>query len=121
MMFISKAVVDGKDQTKTYKDNDAYLTIYVKDELLCFATMSKKSESYGILKPLSGSVADKEYSFTWYYVNSYNDKQGASTLSLSIREESEMTLYELKIVTEELSVLLFRGAMVGNLDLATYF
>lgn len=58
--------------------------------------------------------------FRWRYINSYDTKKGTATIELIKIYKPQGVTFKIKIVPENLDVLVYKGFMEGTLDLNKY-
>ena len=68
---------------------------------------------------------DKNYEadiffFQWRYINTYDTKKGTAKVELLKIYKPQGIYFELKIIPENLDILIYKGFMEGSLDLTVY-
>jgi hypothetical protein len=130
---ISDASENGADITPTILDQRAKLVIYKdvqNNNALCLSNFWQKNntQSYG---PIYGMETkhipedDKNYEadiffFQWRYINTYDTKKGTAKVELLKIYKPQGIYFELKIIPENLDILIYKGFMEGSLDLTVY-
>jgi hypothetical protein len=129
--IITDASKNGNDITETIFEQNGYLVFYTDAEKNLFmANVWKKNDtqSFGRLyntehKKLKETYESFEadiFYFRWRYINSYDTKKGTATVELIKIYKPQGVTFKIKIVPENLDVLVYKGFMEGTLDLNKY-
>ena len=129
--IITDASDNGNDITETILEQNAYLVFYTDAEKNLFmANVWEKNDtqSFGRLyntehKKLKETYESFEadiFYFRWRYINSYDTKKGTATVELIKIYKPQGVTFKIKIVPENLDVLVYKGFMEGTLDLNKY-
>jgi len=123
---ITKAIIDGYDQSARYKVDGAYLVFYKSDSNeFCMANVFPKSDSqsYGVItdwkeynyKETSTEYATDVFKFNWHFENSYDDKKGVAACRLIKIYKPSGVVYEYEYVLSNGSTAQFSGYMQGSI------
>ena len=129
--IITDASDNGNDITETILEQNGYLVFYTDAEKNLFmANVWEKNDtqSFGRLyntehKKLKETYESFEadiFYFSWRYINSYDTKKGTATIELIKIYKPQGVTFKIKIVPENLDVLVYKGFMEGTLDLNKY-
>ena len=129
--IITDASDNGNDITETILEQNAYLVFYTDvEEKLFMANVWEKNntQSFGRLyntehKKLKETYESFEadiFYFRWRYINSYDTKKGTATVELIKIYKPQGVTFKIKIIPENLDVLVYKGYMEGTLDLNKY-
>ncbi len=129
--IITDASKNGNDITETILEQNAYLVFYTDAEKNLFmANIWEKNDtqSFGRLyntehKKLKETYESFEadiFYFRWRYINSYDTKKGTATVELIKIYKPQGVTFKIKIVPENLDILVYKGFMEGTLDLNKY-
>ena len=129
--IITDASDNGNDITETILEQNGYLVFYTDAEKNLFmANVWEKNDtqSFGRLyntehKKLKETYENYEadiFYFRWRYINSYDTKKGTATVELIKIYKPQGVTFKIKIVPENLDVLVYKGFMEGTLDLNKY-
>lgn len=129
--IITDASDNGNDITETILEQNAYLVFYTDAEKNLFmANVWEKNntQSFGRLyntehKKLKETYENFEadiFYFRWRYINSYDTKKGTATVELIKIYKPQGVTFKIKIVPENLDILVYKGYMEGTLDLNKY-
>lgn len=129
--IITDASDNGNDITETILEQNGYLVFYTDSEKNLFmANVWEKNDtqSFGRLyntehKKLKETYENYEadiFYFRWRYINSYDTKKGTATVELIKIYKPQGVTFKIKIVPENLDVLVYKGFMEGTLDLNKY-
>jgi hypothetical protein len=129
--IITDASDNGNDITETILEQNGYLVFYTDAEKNLFmANVWEKNDtqSFGRLyntehKKLKETYENFEadiFYFRWRYINSYDTKKGTATVELIKIYKPQGVTFKIKIVPENLDVLVYKGYMEGTLDLNKY-
>jgi hypothetical protein len=130
--FVKDVRYDGIDQTSNAFEQNNKLIFYKSSDgkKVMFSNYWEKidSQSYGPIsnitsknfKPTNKSYEIDEYNFLWSYVNSYDDKIGTCEATLRLEYKPNGILFDLKMYSESLEELYFRGEFKGSMEFITY-
>lgn len=129
--IITDASKNGNDITETILEQNGYLVFYTDAEKNLFmANVWEKNDtqSFGRLyntehKKLKETYESFEadiFYFRWRYINSYDTKKGTATVELIKIYKPQGVAFKIKIVPENLDILVYKGFMQGTLDLNKY-
>jgi len=100
----------------THKDDN---TIYLANVI-----PGQKSQSYGAIYDLkiteepqtSNSYETETFDFKWSYANSYDNKEGTSSVQLVKIKKAAGIAFTCTLITEDLDVIVYKGYMEGSLN-----
>ena len=129
--IITDASDNGNDITETILEQNGYLVFYTDAEKNLFmANVWEKNDtqSFGRLyntehKKLKETYESFEADIFYFrrrYINSYDTKKGTATIELIKIYKPQGVTFKIKIVPENLDVLVYKGFMEGTLDLNKY-
>ncbi|MHA8060987.1 hypothetical protein PQG22_06900 [Aquirufa beregesia] len=130
--IITDVTENGVNTTKVYLDNKAYTVFYTVngDNRLNMANVWDKSDTqsfgpvYSFTSEKSQGTENKYevdiFNFIWEYHNSYNKKSGTSKVQVIKTYKPQGITFSLKLVTESLDVIIFKGYMEGSLDFSDF-
>lgn len=129
--IISDASLNGYDTTETYLEAGGYLVFYTLSDgnLYMANVMSKKgTQSFGRLydaehnkiKETEENYEADIFYYKWRYINSYDSKKGTATVELVKIYKPQGVTFTIKIIPENLDVLIYKGFMEGTLNLNKY-
>jgi hypothetical protein len=129
--IITDASDNGNDITETILEQNGYLVFYTDAEKNLFMAnvwQKNDTQSFGRLyntehKKLKETYENFEadiFYFRWRYINSYDTKKGTATVELIKIYKPQGVTFKIKIVPENLDVLVYKGYMEGTLDLNKY-
>lgn len=129
---ITDATQNGHDITQIYLENRAYLIFYTSgdDKSLCMANFWTKSDSqsYGGVYSMESKTieeTDKQYKadifrFNWRYINTYDEKRGTAQVEVTKIYKPQGIAFIIKIIPENLDILIYKGYMEGSVDFNSY-
>lgn len=129
---ITDATQNGQDMTQDYLENGAYLVFYTSgdDNTLYMANFWPKtdSQSYGevySLETKSYEETSEQYEvdiirFNWRYINTYDKKRGTAKVEVTKIYKPQGIAFIIKIIPENLDILIFKGYMDGSVDFSSY-
>ncbi|EIJ38793.1 hypothetical protein JoomaDRAFT_1786 [Galbibacter orientalis DSM 19592] len=129
---IMDATMDGKDITSQLLSKNAFLAFYQYkgDKEIYFANVWPKADSYsnGIIYNLTldtpfydrDGYNNQRLTFYWKYWNSYNADQGNASVEMKIIKKPQGNHFIIKIIPEDLEILIYKGFVEGSLDLDVY-
>lgn len=129
--IISDASLNGYDTTETYLKAGGYLVLYTLSDgnLYMANVMSKKeTQSFGRLYSLEHEkIKETEenyeadvFNYKWRYINSYDTNKGTASVQLIKIYKPQGVTFKIKIIPENLNVLIYKGYMEGTLNLNKY-
>lgn len=126
--IISDASKNGYDITKYVLENEVYTVFYTSgnDGHTYMANVWPKSDSqsFGRLisvehesfEETSENYAFDIFDFTWSYINSYDKKRGTAKVQVVKIYKPLGVAFTLKIVSENLDIIIYKGFMEGSID-----
>jgi len=129
---ITDASINGVDQTALYLEAGAYLVFYTSgdDNTLNMANVWPKSDSqsYGSTFSMESKSYDEtsdQYEvdiirFNWRYVNTYDTKRGTAKVEVTKIYKPQGIAFIIKIIPENLDILIYKGYMDGSVDFSSY-
>ena len=129
---ITDASSNGVDQTPQYLEAGAYLVFYTTgdDKSLYMANFWPKSDSqsYGAVYSMESKnyeETDKQYEadifrFNWRYINTYDQKRGTAKVEVTKIYKPQGIAFIIKIIPENLDILIYKGYMEGTVDFNSY-
>ena len=130
--IITHAEVNGVDVTQELLDAEAYTAFYIyeNEEGLYMANVwpKKNSQSHGLATSLSLEYQKETYeeyeadyyTFDWNYTNDYDDKSGIAKVSVIEYFKPEGVHYILKMVTDGVDTILYKGHMEGSVNFSGF-
>lgn len=126
--IISDATRNGIDMTETILNQRGYIVFYTNDSNNLFmanAREKKDTQSFGRLYNTEHNELKETYEsfeadifhFNWRYINSYDTDRGTAKVELMKIYKPQGVIFKIKIITENLDVLVYKGYMEGTLDL----
>ena len=130
--IITDALFNGIDNTPTILDQGAYTVFYTTqdDGLIYMANYWPKdsTQSYGPMysaetvqynETFETYKADIFY-YNWRYNNDYDGKSGPAKVQLTKIYKPQGVAFILKIVPENLDIIIYKGFMEGTIDFSQY-
>lgn len=126
------ASTNGVDVTPTYLSENAYIVFYKSnnDGLIYMANVWSKtnSQSYGPMYSLESEKKRETYDtyeadiyfFNWRYINTYDNKKGTAKVQLIKIYKPQGITFTIKIIPENLDILVYKGYMEGSIDFSDY-
>lgn len=129
---ITDAKLNGNDVTPIYLNWEAYTVFYTSgdDGLIYMANVAPKNntQSFG---PMYGITSEKVketfenyeadfFYFNWKYTNDYDDKTGTAKVQVIKVYKPQGVAFTVKIITENLDIIVFKGYMEGSIDFSVY-
>ena len=130
--IITDAKVNGLDVTQEILEAEAFTVFYMyeNEEGLHMANVwpKKNSQSYGLASSFSIEYQKETYesyeadyfSFDWNFTNNYDQKSGTAKVSVIEINKPQEIHYILKMVTEELETIIYKGYMEGSLNFSEF-
>lgn len=129
--IITDASLNGYDTTETYLDAEGFIVFYTKpDGHLYMANVmsTKNSQSFGRLyssehKKMqeTNTVYEADiFYYKWRYINSYDTNKGTATVEFIKIYKPQGVTFTIKIIPENLDILIYKGYMEGSLNLEKY-
>ncbi len=130
--IIADATFNGEDVSQSVVQNKAYTVFYKikdSDEIYMANYFSEaKSQSFGVLYDSNLEEFEEtqdEYRYdvltsSWRYVNDYDDKKGTAKIELTRIFKPQGVTFELKIISENLDFIVYKGYMEGTLDFSVF-
>lgn len=129
--IITDATFNGEDYTPIILEQGAYTVFYnFKDDSLIYMSNywpKDDTQSFGPMYSTQMSLEERYesyqadiYSFNWGYVNSYDEKKGTAKVQLTKIYKPTGVAFILKIVPENLDVIIFKGYLEGTIDFSKY-
>ena len=130
--IITDASRNGADITPHLLDAEAYSVFYSyeNDDGLYMANVwpKKNSQSYG---PMYSFTIEEEkhtyedyqadyFFFNWRYINDYDKKKGTAKVSVIKIYKPQGVVYIMKMVTETLDIIVYKGYLEGSLNFSTF-
>jgi hypothetical protein len=105
-----------------YKSEDGkevlFSNYWEKDDTQSYGPISKIS--YKNYEPTEEFYEIDEYKFLWSYVNTYDDKVGTCDATLTLEYKPNGIFFTLKMYSESLEELYYRGEFKGSMDFIKY-
>lgn len=130
--IITDAKKNGIDETPYLLKAGAVTVFYTADNdgLLYMANVFTKdnTQSFGpIYSSQSTKNAESNSSFktdvatfNWHYINDYNDKSGTAKVKFTKIYKPQGIAFELRIIPENLDLIVYKGYMEGTIDFSDY-
>lgn len=130
--IITDASTNGVDETPILLDQGAYTVFYTSrnDGLLYMANYWPKagSQSYGPMYSSQTASYNETYEsykadifhYRWRYINSYDSKKGTASVQFTKIYKPQGIAFVLKIIPENLDIIIYKGYMEGTLDFSQY-
>lgn len=130
--IITDASVNGVDNTPILLDQGAYTVFYTSknDGLIYMANYWEKdnTQSYGPMYSAANDSYNETvetykadiFNFNWRYINDYDDKKGTAKVQLTKIYKPQGITFILKIIPENLDVIIYKGYMDGTVDFSKY-
>jgi hypothetical protein len=130
--YVKDVRFDGVDYSKDallennklffYRSTDGkevlFSNYWEKDDTQSYGPIS--NITYKHYKPTDEFYEIDEYKFLWSYVNSYDDKEGTCEATLKLEHKPQGIFFDLKMYSESLEELYFRGEFKGSMDFVKY-
>lgn len=130
--IILDATENDMDITPQLLSNEAFLSLYTitgKEEVY-FANVwpVAESQSSGVVynaefkevAETEKAYATDEFSFSWSYQNSYDEKSGTAQVRILKIYKPQGVYFEAVVVPEDLDLLVYKGYVEGTLNLTAY-
>lgn len=130
--IITDATINGIDNTPTILNQGAYSIFYnfENDGLIYMANYWPKddTQSYGPMYSSETKSLNETYEtykadifyYNWRYTNDYDGKSGTSKVQLTKIYKPQGIAFILKIITENLDIIIYKGYMEGSIDFSQY-
>jgi len=130
--IITDASTNGVDTTPTLLEAEAFTVFYRVEEsdLLYMANVWPKNntQSYGPMYSIEQTTKEETYEeykadyfyFNWRYVNDYDEKKGTAKVQLIKIYKPQGITFILKIIPENLDVIMYKGYMEGTIDFSAF-
>jgi hypothetical protein len=130
--IITDATKNGVDNTPTILDQGAYTVFYTfeNDGLIYMANYWPKnnSQSFGPMYSAENVSYDETYEsyksdifyYNWKYTNDYDGKSGTAKVELTKIYKPQGIAFVLKIIPENLDVIIYKGFMEGSIDFSKF-
>ena len=130
--IITDASINGVDNTPTILDQGAYTVFYTSDNdgHIYMANYWPKNgtQSYGPMYSSSKTTHEETYEtyqadifyFNWRYINDYDTKKGTAKVQLIKIFKPQGVAFTLKIILENLDIIVYKGYMEGTIDFSNY-
>lgn len=129
---ITDATQNGQDLTPAYLEDGAYIVFYTSgdDKSLYMANFwpKSKTQSYGAVYSMESKnfeETEKQYKadifiFNWRYINTYDQKKGTAKVEVTKIYKPQGVAFIIKIIPENLDILIYKGYMEGSVDFKSY-
>lgn len=130
---ITDATINGVDVSSQYINDGAYLVLYSignNENQIYLANYWDKSnsQSYGDIfgTVVSKSVTTNENykmdscTFYWSYKNTYDKKKGTAKVEVIKTHKPQGVAFVIKIIPEDLDILIYKGYMEGTVDFSIF-
>ncbi len=123
---------NGVDVTPDILEAGAYTVFYTiaEDGLMYMANVwpNNESQSFGPMYGVQTEKVEETYEnyaadyfyFNWRYNNTYNDESGTAAVEVIKIYKPQGVAFTIKIVSEELDVIIYKGYMEGTVDFSVY-
>ncbi len=121
---------NGVDYTDWALNNSNYFIFFLNEyNKLCFSNVTDGEQSYGLtsnikhqeIEATETTYAADHYTFRWGYSNTYDKKKGSALVELIKIYKEQAVAFEIKMVTENMDVLIYKGYMEGSVNLEQYY
>jgi hypothetical protein len=130
--IITDASVNGIDNTPTILEQGAYTVFYTSqdDGLIYMANYWPKNDtqSFGPMYSAETVAYNETYEtykadifyYNWRYTNDYDGKSGTAKVQLTKIYKPQGVAFILKIIPENLDIIIYKGFMEGTIDFSQY-
>jgi len=130
--IITDASKNGIDQTPYLLKAGAYTVFYksYNDGLLYMANVwpNDNSQSYGPMYSTETTSYNETYEsykadifyYNWRYINDYDSKKGTAKVQFIKVYKPQGVTFVLKIIPENLDLIIYKGYMEGTVDFSEY-
>jgi hypothetical protein len=130
--IITDASFNGIDFTPTILDQGAYTVFYTyqDDGLIYMANYMPKddTQSYGPMYSAETEQHNETFEnykvdifyFNWRYTNDYDGQSGTAKVQLTKIFKPQGVAFILKIIPENLDIIIYKGYMEGTIDFSQY-
>jgi len=129
---ITDAKNDGVDITPTIMEAGAYTVFYTiaNDDYIYMANVwpNMDSQSFGPMYAVEFEELEESkdnfeadfFTFNWSYTNSYDGITGTATVHVTKVYKPQGVAFTIKIIPEDLEVIVYKGYMDGTIDFSVY-
>lgn len=130
--IITDASKNGVDQTPYLLKAGAYTVFYTSNEdgLLYMANVwpNNNSQSFGPMYSTESASYNETYEtykadffyYNWRYINNYDSKKGTAMVQFIKIYKPQGVAFILKIIPENLDIIIYKGYMEGSVDFSKY-
>lgn len=130
--IISDAKENGVDVTPILLKAGAYTVFYTSgnDGLIYMANVwpNNNSQSYGPMYGVQSEKLESTYEnyeanffyFNWKYINDYDGKTGTAKVQVIKIYKPQGVAFTVKIIPEDLDIIVYKGYMDGTIDFSIY-
>ena len=130
--IITDAKKNGEDFTPLILKAGAYTVFYKNgnDDLIYMANVWPKnnSQSYGPMYGVKSEKIEESYEnyeadffyFNWKYTNDYDKKTGTAKVQVIKIYKPQGVAFSVKIIPENLDVIIYKGYMDGSIDFSIF-
>lgn len=129
--IITDATINGKDYTSIILEQGAYTVFYnfKGDSLIYMSNYWPKddTQSFGPMYSTQMSFEERHdvyhadtYSFKWKFENTYDKIKGTAKVQLTKIYKPSGVAFIIKIIPENLDVIIFKGYLDGTVDFSKY-
>jgi hypothetical protein len=129
---ITDAKENGIDVTPTILKAGAYTVFYTSgdDGLIYMANVwpNNNSQSFGPMYGFESEKLEETYEnyeadffyFNWRYINTYDERTGTAKVQVIKIYKPQGVAFTVKIIPEDLDVIIYKGYMDGSIDFSIY-
>ena len=127
---VLEANFNGTDYTDWALNKGNYLVFFLNEyDKLCFSNVTDGEQSHGLvlnikhqeIEATNTIYAADHYTFRWGYSNTYDKKKGSALVELTKLYKEQAVAFEIKMVTENMDILIYKGYMEGSVNLEQYY
>ncbi len=130
--IITDASTNGVDTTPTILEAEAFIVFYTveNDNLLYMSHVWPKhnSQSYGPMYSVTSETKKETYeeykadffNFDWLYITGYDDRKGTAKVQLIKVYKPQGITYVLKIIPQNLEIIIYKGHLEGSLNFSEF-
>lgn len=128
--IVLEAKQNGVDYTDWALDKGNYLVFFLNEyDKLCFSNVTDGEQSHGLVSNMRHQEIEETettytadyYTFRWSYSNTYDGKKGSSLVELTKIYKEQAVAFVIKMITENMDVLTYKGYMEGSVNLEQYY